>query len=467
MNHDRLLRSTYKLPWQLARVWAISGTYLFVCLCAGAQDTRDVTEPVIPAVCQTLAAHLTSVHGGLAESDESKPDTERIQNALDDCQPGQAVELVSGGGKDAFLSGPLVISRGVTLLVARGVTLFASRNARDFDARPGACGTVDDKGGGCKPLISVASPNAAIMGDGAIDGRGGAKLLGQHETWWNLADRARSGGKQNCFRLIVADRADHFILYRISLRNSPNFHVVVSRTDGFTAWGVKIDTPAEARNTDGIDPSGSKNVTITQSWIRDGDDNVAIKAGGAGPSANISIVHNHFYYGHGMSIGSETFAGDSHIEVNDLTLDGTTAGIRIKSDATRGGVVDAVTYHDICMRNVKDPIAIDPFYEHNSIRGERIPVYRDISLSGVRAETPGKVTMDGMDAAHLSTIWLNGVEIDGLRPDDVEAQFGIFTLGPGPVGVMPRGTAVAIRKGSGAAAAIPDCKGRFAPFPAR
>jgi hypothetical protein len=29
------------------------------------------------------------------------------------------------------------------------------------------------------------------MGDGAIDGRGGAKLLGQDVTWWDLAKQAK------------------------------------------------------------------------------------------------------------------------------------------------------------------------------------------------------------------------------------------------------------------------------------
>jgi polygalacturonase len=240
----------------------------------------------------------------------------------------------------------------------------------------------------------------------------------------------------------------------------------VSKTNGFTAWGVKIDTPANARNTDGIDPSGSKNVTITQSWIRDGDDNVAIKSGGAGPSTNISIVHNHFYYGHGMSIGSETFSGASKILVSDLTMDGTTSGIRIKSDVTRGGLVEGVTYENVCMRDIKRPIDISPFYEKNGTQsGNKIPVYRQINIRGVHDLTRGKVIMDSLDATHAGSIWLNGVEIDGIKPEDVEAQYGAFTLGPSSVNFVPGGPAVAVQKGSGATFAVPNCNGSFVPFP--
>ena len=441
------------------------GVNLVVSRSVSAQDTRTVTEPTIPAVCQTLVADLATVRGDLAKKDEGKLDTQRLQAALDQCAPGQAVELRGSAANDAFLSGPLTISRSVTLLVDRGVTLFASRNPRNFDARPGACGTVDHQGGGCRPLIAVKAPNAAVMGDGSIDGRGGDDLLGRHVTWWSLAEQARSGGKQNCFRLIVASHADNFILYRITLRNSPNFHVVVDRTNGFTAWGVKIDTPANARNTDGIDPSGSKNVTITHSWIRDGDDNVAIKAGGSGPSTDISVTHDHFYYGHGMSIGSETFSGDRRILVQDLSMDGTTSGMRIKSDASRGGLVDGVTFRDVCMRNVKNPIDISPFYEHHRGSGDKIPVFRNIFLEGVHAMTPGNVIMVGFDSSHGSTIWLNGVEIDGVQPQNVETQFGAFTVGPGVVNFKMQGAGVTVSKGASREAAVPACKNRFAGFP--
>jgi polygalacturonase len=52
--------------------------------------------------------------------------------------------------------------------------------------------------------------------------------------------------------------------------------------DGFTVWGLKIDTPQRgARNADGVDTGQriARNITITHSYIRAGDDNVAIKAG--------------------------------------------------------------------------------------------------------------------------------------------------------------------------------------------
>ncbi len=76
------------------------------------------------------------------------------------------------------MSGPLELREGVTLLVDKGVTLFASRRASDYDVTAGACGVLmQARARGCKSFVTIRAKNTAIMGDGVIDGRGGAKLL--------------------------------------------------------------------------------------------------------------------------------------------------------------------------------------------------------------------------------------------------------------------------------------------------
>jgi polygalacturonase len=426
-----------------------------------AQDTRTVAEPQFPLTCAVLQAGKIGEAETLSPEYEKTTDTARIQKAIDECAPGHAVELSRGKIQvstlavqfipNAFLSGALELREGVTLLIDKGVTLYASRDPKDFDPNPAAnskllCGTLSETlgtdptppGRQCKPLISVTNvKNAAIMGDGTIDGRGGATIIGHDYSWWQLA-RAAEPKQLRYFsmRLIIATHADGFILYRITLHNSPNFHVSVNNTDGFTAWGVHVQTPTiksvDARNTDGIDPGASTNITITKSWIDTGDDNVAIKQG----TTHISVLDNHFYNGHGMSIGSETFAGDSFLLVDGLTEDHTTSGIRIKSNATRGGLVHDLTYRNVCMRNVLIPIAISPFYNNQTIEGftdpnipgDRIPDYKKITLQNVIATTPGDVLIAGKDSGHITEMTLDGVIINQIKPDQIHAQFAHITL---------------------------------------
>ncbi len=69
----------------------------------------------------------------------------------------------------------------------------------------------------------------------------------------------------------------------------------------------------------------------------------------------MSVIHNHFYWGHGMSIGSETNGGVSKIRVSDLSLDGPDNGIRIKSNGSRGGLVHDVVYDDGLRSGFSEP----------------------------------------------------------------------------------------------------------------
>jgi polygalacturonase len=415
---------------------------------------------------------LSATSSGILPADESKLDTARIQNALDHCGKGKAVALQPKSANNAFLSGPIELREGVTLLIQKGATLYASRDPKVFETSSGSCGIVSPTRGGCKPLIGVNHVSGAgIMGDGTIDGRGGAKLLGQDVTWWDLAEKARTPGigGQQVPRILVANYADNFTLYRITLKNSPNFHVVYNHGDGFTVWGLKIDTPKRlARNTDGVDPGASKNITITHSFIRTGDDNVAIK-GGPGGVTNMSVIHNHFYYGHGMSIGSETNGGVSSLRVTDLSLDGPDSGIRIKSMGTRGGLVHDIVYDDVCIRNSPRPIDITAAYAANGpVQGNSPPTFRDITLHNVRVSGGGKILFDGYDHDHRAAVRLDNV----LLTDKAAGNYTYtvndadITLGPGPVNLtLPQGTDSTIQ-GTPSKGQPESCSEKFVPFPA-
>jgi polygalacturonase len=452
----------------------LTAAAIAACASLRAQDTRQVTEPVIPPACVTLKAAFTTAQA-TSGSIESRAngnavlDTTRIQQALDRCAKSHAVELAPDSANTAFLAGSIALRPGVTLLIDKGVTLYASRNPTDFEISEGSCGLVSDAPSGCDPLIAAKSATgSAIMGDGVIDGQGGAKIILEghpsSKSWWDLAEDARTAGHQQVPRLIETDLTDDFTLYRITLKNSPNFHLAFHRGDGLTVWGVKIDTPSTARNTDGIDPAQSRNITVTHSFIRTGDDNIAIKAGD-GPTTNMSVLHNHFYSGHGMSIGSETNGGVSAILVRDLSLDGSDNGIRIKSNPTRGGLVEDVLYDNICIRNSKYPIVFDTAYSFPGKGVALYPVYRDITLRNVRISGGGKLQFNGFDHTHRIGVTLDGVLLlDKLTLYKPQANHTDLTFGPGPVNLIFTGDDSTVT-GKELPGAPPACAASFVPFP--
>ncbi|RZU41475.1 glycoside hydrolase family 28 protein [Edaphobacter modestus] len=478
------------MPFRLGLIAAVA-----VVSFAAAQDTRHVTEPKVPRACTKLKAQLHAVNDGLGDADEARLDTERIQKALDHCKSGTAVELEMSRGRDAFLSGPLEMREGVTLLVDKGVTLFGSRDAAVYEIKEegstsGLCGTIAmgappavfpapqhpaPARGGCRPLISVNNAkNVGIMGDGVIDGRGYAKILNKDYSWWQMSRKAEPKNERYFTpRMIVASHADGLVLYRITLHNSTNFHVSVNQTNGFTAWGVHLLTPTvrgtDARNTDGIDPGSSTNVTIAHSWIDNGDDNIAIKTG----VSHMSVIDNHFYSGHGMSIGSETYTGQSYLLVDGLTEDHTTSGIRIKSNVTRGGSVHDLMYRNICMRDVKNPIAISPYYtnqttepfEDPTYKGDRIPDYKSITIQNMTSTTDGDVLIAGLNSDHITQVTLDNVRVDGIAPSQVHGHFATVTLGPGGTNIDFSGTDVKVVSPTSPKQIEPySCEGKFVPM---
>lgn len=441
-------------------------------------DSRHVSQPTVPAVCTALTSTLTTPSGRRFSSaqETTPPDTSRIQSALNSCSgSGKAVELVASGSDNAFLSAPLTVKQGETLLVAPGATLFASANAAQYQisGKP-TCGTVQSSDGGCTPFISVTGSNASIMGTtsgsgsfGRIDGRGDVTLVGGSESWYQLGQDAKdSGGKQNNPMLIVSTSANNVTLYDVDLLNSPFFHVEFKSADGFTAWGVRIFTPDTAKNTDGIDPSAATDVTITNSWIQDGDDCVAIK-GGSGASRNITVSNNHCYGTHGLSIGSETNAGVSNVLMTNNTIQGKDSsgtvsssnnGIRIKSDPGRGGVVSQVTYTDTCLSGVKDLLVFNPFYSTTS--GSLIPTFTGIVVDGaksVSSPSGAQSQLDGFDSSHLLGLTLNDVQLDVTKTTAQDASIQMSDTN-----LAPSGTNVTVTSGSGGGG-VPSCT--FPSFP--
>lgn len=488
-----------------------------------------VKGPSLPtSICTTLAATLHPVNGSIDNADKdpahSQPDTKRIQEAIDRCPVGQAVKLTKDAhGATGFLSAPLRLKSGVTLWIDKDVTLFASRNPSDYDNGPGTCGTAtraDEHA--CNPFILADNTvDSGIVGDGAIDGRGGSVLThGPNaglRSWWDVAfqNKTEKLSQQNPILIHIKGGSD-FTLYRVAILNSPAFHVLPSGVNGVTAWGIKIlspsleytkpayacpagstpdkttpatcFTPETVKNTDGFDPAQSSKVLLAYSYISDGDDNVAVKSHGKLPSTDLAFLHNHFYYGHGMSIGSETDAGLRNMLVQDLSTDGFDSvggiGLRIKSDASRGGKVENVTYQHVCLRNVRQPLVFDTFYRTPDA-GVHYPRFTNIKIDGLhdlgsKRYGGGTITFAGFDADDQHDpidITLNNVVFDGPQPTFATGNNGApsvlpfathFLMGPGAVSFSPllsssRAKDVEVTGATGRSTPI-DCSGAFVPY---
>src|SRR5579875_702158 len=442
-----------------------------------------IRPPVMPPVCDRVPAELSTANGLFSNAVElSPPDTSRIQAALDHCAGTQgAVELASSRPFNAFVSGPLFVRGGEYLLVQAGVTLYASRNAED-DQKPGAsqCGYIAGNGNGCYALINIEGNGSGVMGTrspdgtlGTIDGRGWATMInGQSdESWWALAEQAKSGGHQNNPMLINGYGVNNVTIYQVKLTDSPFFHILVQNGSGLTVWGVEVDTPAVgARNTDGIDPKNELDVVIAHDMVQDGDDCIAFTSDPGTPTEDATVEDVHCYGSHGISIGSPTGGGVSNILVRDVTLDGYDSlgelstddnGVRVKSEPGHGGLVQDITYENVCMTGVQYPLYFTPHYS-SSTSTSYIPDFRDIVVDGVRAtgSVPGGYSLcEGYSASEPLQIELAHVDLDNTAqsPDNAYVQASVERSN-----ITPVGTDVSVAQVKGIPGHVPVCT--FPPF---
>ncbi len=356
-----------------------------------------------------------------AKGDGRTFDTEAIQKALDDCGKagGGTVRFTAG----TYLSKPLVVRSKTTVLLEPGATLLASPTQSDF-VKGGGDWLLARSNSDFNPFISGKElTDVTFTGKGTIDGNGA--------VWWEEAEKARrkvSGFTLPRPNLIVLNRCKNVRLAGIKLVNSPKFHYVPTDCEDVTVEDVTIISPAGAANTDGIDPSNCRNVTITRCTIDIGDDNIAIKSGKkvAGREfgcENITVTDCVFLHGHGLSIGSETVGGVRNLVVKNCRFDGTENGLRIKSRRGKGGVIQDVSYSDITMTNVHPAISIACYYQDSSQARypqddpaqpmtDTTPVVRNIQISNMTAiSTRDAGLIVGLPESVVTNIVLENVRI--------------------------------------------------------
>jgi exo-poly-alpha-galacturonosidase len=167
-------------------------------------------------------------------------------------------------------------------------------------------------------------------------------------------------------RAIVFQNCTNVRVSGLHLLNQARWGFVFIYCDGVVAENLNVRTDKYIPSSDGMDVCSSRNVRISGCDIACNDDDISIKAGkdedGARvnrPTENVTISDCTFGTGGGVAMGSEVTGSIRHVLVERCKFTGSGEAARIKSQPSRGGVIEDIVYRDIQVANVDRAIEFD------------------------------------------------------------------------------------------------------------
>ncbi|XP_023551610.1 polygalacturonase At1g48100-like [Cucurbita pepo subsp. pepo] len=201
--------------------------------------------------------------------------------------------------------------------------------------------------------------NFTIQGSGTVDGMG--------FNWWARSRFDNNKKKMKNTPDMKPTALRFYSSFNVTVRditiiNSPQCHLKFDNSGTVQVDNITISSPENSPNTDGIHLQNTQDVEIQHSNISCGDDCVSIQTG----CSNIHIHHINCGPGHGISLGGlgkdRTAACVSNIVVENISIQNTLSGVRIKTWQGGVGSVKNVSFSKIQVSDVKVPIMIDQYY---------------------------------------------------------------------------------------------------------
>ncbi|KMZ67562.1 hypothetical protein ZOSMA_263G00090 [Zostera marina] len=227
----------------------------------------------------------------------------------------------------------------------------------------------------------------------------GGKINARTNSIWKCKRDKNNENYHNGARSFTVRKGNNIKVHKLTSINSNQAHVQIESCNLVNFFNDNIEAPEDSPNTDGIHISRSTNVNITDSNISTGDDCIAI----IHRTIGVHIKNCNCGPGHGISIGSLGKVLESkedivqNIRVEDVVIKGTTNGVRIKTWAKHtDGLVQNITFHNITMQDVRNPIVINQRYCPNGNCPKPVPSLiqiKDISYSNIIGTSSSEIAI--------------------------------------------------------------------------
>ena len=392
---------------------------------------------------------LITNFGAVAGADSSAA----IRKAIDACNAAGGGRVVVPAGE--WVTGAVHLKSNVNLYLAKGSTLRFSTNPADY------LPVVQTRWEGIEcmnysPFIYAwEQENIAVTGEGTLDG------AASDENWWGwtkkgadkkslatpdakklneyseqgvpVAQRVFGAGTHLRPSFFQPYRCRNVMIEGVTIIRSPMWEITPALCTNVIARNVKIFS--HGPNNDGCDPDSCRDVLIEGCVFDTGDDCIAIKSGRnddgrrVGVAAENHIIRNcEMKDGHGgVVIGSEISGGCRNVFVENCKMDSVNLerGLRFKSNARRGGIVENVYMRNVQIGRVAEAIlTVDHQYEEGP-KGDFQPTVRNVVIENVTSKSSPRVMwIAGIPKGTIDNIRFVNCSFSGVETAEVAQNMG-------------------------------------------
>ncbi|XAR68532.1 Polygalacturonase, partial [Bertholletia excelsa] len=192
---------------------------------------------------------------------------------------------------------------------------------------------------------------------------GGGTLDGNGMIWWlNPCKINKALPCKIAPTALTFCNCKDITVQNLNIQNGQQIHISFEKCVNVLTSNLVIPAPGYCPHTNGIHIANTQNIQIFSNFIRTGDDCVSVASGFQQVHARGIICGP----GHGISTGSlghgNTEAHVPGVPVDGAKLSGTASGIRIKTWQGGFGSASDITFQNVEMHNVTNPIIIDQYY---------------------------------------------------------------------------------------------------------
>jgi len=378
-----------------------------------------------------------------ARGDGETKNTDAIRKAVAACaaEGGGTVRVPPG----KWLTGAIHLESNVNLRLDQGAELHFSTDPEDY-LPPVFTRWAGFEVYNYSPLIYARDcENIAVTGPG--------KLFGHGPSWWPWAkiqeETSRRIYHEQVLKDVPADKRVYGtpqaglrpqFISPINCRNvllegfeiagpGPFWTIHIVYCENVLVRGLTLYTVG-GPNTDGINLDSTRNALIEACDINAGDDAIALKSGIneegrriGRPTENVVIRNIRAGQTHGgMVIGSDMSGGVRNVYGHSCEFTGSLIGIRLKSNASRGGVVENCLFENIRMADIgQGAIVLQTDYGAwmASEDGSAYPLFRNLAFKNITCGGAAQaVSMTATEHLPIQNVTLEHVAIQtkaGMR----------------------------------------------------